>query len=326
MRYIKTTGQTEEEWLKLRKKSIGGSDSSPVLGFSQYRTPTDVWIDKTNPDEIESIENTAMWLGHYLEDMVRDRFTHDTGIPARADNKFRYHPEIDYLHANLDGVVSEEGKTGVFEAKTIKSYTLDKNNGEIPTDYFLQCQHNMLVTGYEFAWISFYIKDRDEFMHQKLFRIEHLIEQMLKKYKDFWENHVVPRVPPTPIASNDLIASYPHNEKGSEIEADLEIAELCMDYNQVNEDIKDLTEKKDKIKFSIEKFMEDNEALVDPDTKDVLVTNKNRRSFNEKKFTEDNPQLATKYQKLDTSKVRESDSNIYNRYMEETNSKTLRFK
>ena len=34
-----------EEWLKVRKLGLGGSDMSAVLGVNQWRSPLDVWLD-----------------------------------------------------------------------------------------------------------------------------------------------------------------------------------------------------------------------------------------------------------------------------------------
>jgi predicted phage-related endonuclease len=38
---------TPEQWLADRRKCIGGSDIDAILGLSPYRTPVDVWAEKT---------------------------------------------------------------------------------------------------------------------------------------------------------------------------------------------------------------------------------------------------------------------------------------
>ena len=42
------------EWLEWRKKGIGGSDASVVCGISRYKSPVELWLDKT--DQIQSAE------------------------------------------------------------------------------------------------------------------------------------------------------------------------------------------------------------------------------------------------------------------------------
>jgi len=53
--YIKipTVGISRMEWLKLRKKGIGGSDAAAVCGLNPYSSPMKVFIDKTNEDVVE---------------------------------------------------------------------------------------------------------------------------------------------------------------------------------------------------------------------------------------------------------------------------------
>lgn len=47
MQKISTRGMSREEWLKERKKSLGGSDMGAVLGLNKYRSPYTVWAEKT---------------------------------------------------------------------------------------------------------------------------------------------------------------------------------------------------------------------------------------------------------------------------------------
>ena len=47
MQKISTLGMSREEWLKERRKSLGGSDMGAVLGLNKYRSPWVVWAEKT---------------------------------------------------------------------------------------------------------------------------------------------------------------------------------------------------------------------------------------------------------------------------------------
>lgn len=44
---ISLEGLTRADWLKLRRRGIGGSDVAAILGLSKWRTPLEVWQDKT---------------------------------------------------------------------------------------------------------------------------------------------------------------------------------------------------------------------------------------------------------------------------------------
>ena len=36
------------DWLEYRKQGIGGSDASVVCGISRYKSPVELWMEKTN--------------------------------------------------------------------------------------------------------------------------------------------------------------------------------------------------------------------------------------------------------------------------------------
>ena len=46
------------DWLKERQKGIGGSDVAAILGMSPWRTPYQVWEEKTTP--IDAVSYTHL--------------------------------------------------------------------------------------------------------------------------------------------------------------------------------------------------------------------------------------------------------------------------
>ena len=83
--YAKTKDLPKEEWLKLRKNGIGGSDAGAVCGVNPYRSALDVFIDKTT-DAISDFDNEAMRQGRDLENYVAQRFCEKTGLKVRKSN------------------------------------------------------------------------------------------------------------------------------------------------------------------------------------------------------------------------------------------------
>ena len=47
MTAISTAAMSRDEWLKERTKGIGGSDVSTILGLNPYKTPLQLWEEKT---------------------------------------------------------------------------------------------------------------------------------------------------------------------------------------------------------------------------------------------------------------------------------------
>lgn len=76
---IDTRSMSRNEWLALRKKSIGGSDAAGIIGLNQYATPYTVWANKTGrlPD---AEDNEAMRQGRDLEDYVAKRWEEATAV------------------------------------------------------------------------------------------------------------------------------------------------------------------------------------------------------------------------------------------------------
>ena len=78
---ISTLGMKREDWLKLRKNGIGGSDAGAVCGLNPYTSPMAVYRDKTT-DVLDLSDNEAMRQGRDLEEYVAQRFTEETGMKA----------------------------------------------------------------------------------------------------------------------------------------------------------------------------------------------------------------------------------------------------
>ena len=62
-------------WLKSRKAGVGGSDMSTILGLNSFKTPYELWLEKTGRVEPEDISDKwAVVKGNALENELRKRF------------------------------------------------------------------------------------------------------------------------------------------------------------------------------------------------------------------------------------------------------------
>ena len=66
---IPLKGLGNEEWLRLRKTGLGGSDAGAVCGLNPYSSPMEVFYDKTG-SSVEELDSEAVRQGHDLEDYV----------------------------------------------------------------------------------------------------------------------------------------------------------------------------------------------------------------------------------------------------------------
>ncbi len=142
---IPTAGMAHEEWLKLRKTGIGGSDAGAICGLNPYSSPMKVFWDKTT-DEVEEKDNEAIRIGNDLEQYVAGRFMEATGFKVRRSNYMYRSKKHPYMIEDVDRMVV--GGDAGLECKTASAYNADKwADGRIPLHYAMQCYHYMAVTG-----------------------------------------------------------------------------------------------------------------------------------------------------------------------------------
>ena len=58
---MSTTDMTREAWLDRRRAGIGGSDVAALLGLSRWKTPLDVFLDKTGRSEPIPDNEPMLW-------------------------------------------------------------------------------------------------------------------------------------------------------------------------------------------------------------------------------------------------------------------------
>lgn len=63
---VNTENLSREEWLSWRNKGIGGSDVAAVCGISKYKSPVELWMEKTGQLEPKESGEAAYW-GTILE-------------------------------------------------------------------------------------------------------------------------------------------------------------------------------------------------------------------------------------------------------------------
>lgn len=197
---------TREEWLKERKKGIGGSDAATILGLNPYKDNIKLWEEKTGRRQAEDIsEKEYVKYGTNAEDLLRELFKLDyPKYEVRHDeNTIIKHPKYPFLFASLDGTLidKETGEMGILEIKTtniLQSMQKEKWKEKIPDNYYCQVLHYLNVTGYSFVILKAQLKyDYDgeiklDTRHYKILK-EEVAEDMKmleEKEIEFWTKYV----------------------------------------------------------------------------------------------------------------------------------------
>ena len=205
---VSTLNLSREEWLRYRKRGIGGSDAGAVCGLDPYRTAMEVYHDKTS-GLIEETDNEAMRQGRDLEGYVAGRFMEATGKKVRRANAMFYDEKNPFMLADVDRMVV--GENAGLECKTASPYMAGRwADGKIPLHYQVQCLHYMSVCNAEAWYIAVLIYGR-EFRFYRIERDEQLLSDLVQVERDFWQGHVEKGILPEPDGSklaDQVIASY----------------------------------------------------------------------------------------------------------------------
>jgi len=259
---VSTENMPYEEWLEYRKKGIGGSDASVVCGINKYKSPVELWMEKTNQLPYQEAGEAAYW-GTQLEALVRNEFTKRTGIEVNTVSQILQHEEYPFMLANLDGTCQHpDYGTCIFEAKTASAYKTGEWEDKIPDKYLLQIQHYMAVTGYKGAYIAVLIGG-NTFKWKFIERDEEIISMLIALEKDFWE-HVQNGLPPAldgSSASEKFLAErFPESVPKSQITLPENAENLIEEYNSACEKIDVFTEQKQKAENLLKEMLGENEV------------------------------------------------------------------
>ena len=298
---ISTVGMSHDEWLEHRRKSIGGSDASAILGMNTYCSPYTVWADKLGklpPNE----DNEAMRLGRDLEDYVAKRFTEETGKKVRRENNIIINPDYPFAHANVDRMIV--GEDAGLECKTTSVMNLKRfKDGEYPENYYCQCVHYLMVTGATKWYLGVLILG----VGFKVFVIERDEEEiaaLAKSEEAFWEyvkNNTPPETDGSESTSETLTTIYPESN-GNTVNL-FAYEESLKQYIAIGKQIDELKKLKEEMANNVKAFMGE-AGKGESNHFKVSWSSSLRTTFDHKKFASDNPNLdLTQYYKSSNTRT-----------------------
>lgn len=213
MKYTLETFKSREEWLEAR--SIGGSSAASIVGLNPWSTSLELYnslIGKRGKQKTgESLE-----YGQKMEPLIREiyRLNHPNWkVEDPIENSTYRSTEKPYLTATVDGTITdEEGRKGILEIKTHDVRKQEEYTnwviGNIPKNYLIQVLHYLLVLDdYEFVEIVAKLRfllfeekvvEREEIIYKHIERkdVEETIKWLEAKETEFYEEHVLKRIPP----------------------------------------------------------------------------------------------------------------------------------
>jgi putative phage-type endonuclease len=296
---VSTENLSKEDWLKFRNNGIGGSDAAVVCGISKYKSPFELWMEKTGKTEPKESGEAAYW-GTILEPIIRDEFEKRSGYEVCIESSILQHPYYPFMLANVDGIVinADYPKGCLFEAKTASAYLTDDWEEGIPEAYFLQVQHYLAVTNFAGAYVAVLIGG-NHFKWKFIPRDEELITMLIKIESKFWE-HVTTNTPP-PIDGSDSSSEflgrlYSLSEKNTKIELPDKAADLIAQFEEAQEAEKAIVLKKNEASNKLKSLLGSYETGIIGD-RIVSWTNVNTERFDSALFKTERPDIYSQYLK-----------------------------
>ena len=294
--------ENRDEWLSLRKGYIGGSDAGAVVGLNPYKSAYSLWAEKTGKlPEFEG--NTITRVGSYLEELVAQMFTEETGKKVRKKNRILVNEDYPFACADVDRLVV--GEKALLEIKTTNSPVATKKfkNGEYPEAWYCQMTHYLAVTGLEKAYLAVLIECRD-FKIFELERDEEEIEALMDAEKNFW-NLVKTDTPPVAdgmaSTSEALTAIYPQSNDES-VDLFGYVNELVQ-YMALTAQIKALEGQKDEVANKVKAYLGE-AGKGENDRYRVSWTTSERKSLDTKRLAQEHPEIdLNEYYKVSSSRA-----------------------
>ena len=191
-----------------RRAWVGGSDVAAILGLDPYKSPLDVYLDKTQP--LEDTRSTAAELGNLLEPAVIDYAEQELGPLVRGE--LVSHPDLP-LAVNLDARTLAEGEpvdaktSGLLSGRPVGLWGAPYTD-EVPVTVLVQISTQLLCTEAEAGYVAALLAGRG-FTLYRVVRSPDLLDEIAAGVADFWEAVQKRRPPSDSVASLDTLKRLP---------------------------------------------------------------------------------------------------------------------
>ena len=184
-----------------RSLYIGSSDAATIAGLNKYKTAYRLYYEKKGEIKPEDIsERPSVVWGQILEGVIADVWSFETGIDLIRWQFVFEHPEYPWMRARPDrlvkgtrSVLQASGEPrGLVEIKTTNQFlshewAIQGQDGTdtVPWQYAIQIHHQLLVTGYDYAYCVVLIGGSD-MRYYRIERDETIAAYLVQIERDFW--------------------------------------------------------------------------------------------------------------------------------------------
>lgn len=210
-RLILNPDADEDAWLDERRHGITATDIPKICGVHPYGSAWEVFQDKVDPRPKSDPGPAARW-GHILEPLIADEWARENPqVGIVVPSGFYAHGVMDWVRATPDREVlpaSDDSAhpIGLLEVKSALGFaSLDWDEDRAPDAALFQTLWQLVTMDLDRAWLVALAGPRGLITHV-IDRAENqpLIDDLLTIGEQFWTEHVLKRIPPSPDGSDRL--------------------------------------------------------------------------------------------------------------------------
>jgi putative phage-type endonuclease len=301
-----------------RTKYIGGSDIGAILGLSRYRTPLQVWMEKTGKD-IKQSNSLPMRFGSFAETFVASEYARATGFELIHDESIYVHPNYSFMSAHIDRFVRRNALPSsksechhhrdntnastpfnrILECKTANPFATNEwgeaGTDQVPMSYLCQCIWYMAITEIGRADLAVLFGNHDFRIYEitKDVELENLV---IQKAEYFWHQYVLKDIPPPVTSEQDCQLLFSKGDATKAVKASQVMLDLSRRLHLLNSQITQYEKEISGIKQVIMNQMGEAETLTFEDQ--VLATWKAPKlsyRLDAKKLELEHPELCANY-------------------------------
>lgn len=194
-----------------RSTGIGASEIGALIVPDKYRTPHNLWLEKTGRSERK--ESLAMRMGKYMEPFIlreAKKAFKEKGWPVtkiKANKESFRHSKFPHFYATPDSFGLFNGEKCVVETKYANDFVAEQfgeeGSDQCPNAYVVQVLWQMLCTGCRWGFLAVCLSNRKIALYQfdateseAGLESQKLMKVCMAKADQFWHDNVLRDIAP----------------------------------------------------------------------------------------------------------------------------------
>lgn len=190
-----------------QKRRIGGSDVAKLMGLSKYGNAMDVYLRVV--EGVQEEWSPIMERGAAVEPELRAFAQRHLGIELESpESDYHEHPTLDFARAQIDDLARFHGMPVAVDYKSanrwVKGFGPDGSD-VVPEHYRIQMAWELACSDRDLGLLI--VGFGEDAPPPTIFMLSHVLTYQLERdglleshciqvAREFWENHVLPRIPP----------------------------------------------------------------------------------------------------------------------------------